>query len=105
MPNQPKPKLFALPTAAAVDRLPDRHDVTAMIEALLDVLERHQAGPNEGVLALLTSFVQGASRILEFSSGEDAEHNRESLLAMIEHARRTIDTCSVGPHQSSGLIH
>ncbi len=105
MPNSPKPTFtFPLPLVAAVDRVPDRQDVTAMIEALLDVLERHQAGPNEGVLALLTSFVQGASRILELSSGADAEHNRQSLLAMLEHARRTIDTCSAAA-PPSGLIH
>jgi len=71
-----------------------------MIEALFDVLERHQAGPNEGVLALMTSFIQGASRILELSSLEDAEHNRESLLAMLEHARRMIDS-----DQTSSLVH
>jgi hypothetical protein len=94
MPNPPRPKA-TIPIAAEFDRVPDRRDVAAMIEALFDVLERHQAGPNEGALALMTSFVHGASRILELSSGDDAEHNRESLLAMLEQARRTIDAWSV----------
>ena len=75
-----------------------------MIAALFDVLETRQAGPNEGVLALMTSFIQGASRILELSTIEDAEHNRESLLAMLEQARRAIDTWSVGP-PASGYVH
>jgi len=75
-----------------------------MIEALFEVLEHHDAGPNEGALALLTSFVQGASRILELSTADDAEHNRESLLAMLDHARRTIDTWSLDVH-ASGLVH
>jgi hypothetical protein len=75
-----------------------------MIEALFDVLERHQAGPNEGALALMTSFVQGASRILELSSIEDAEQNRESLLAMVDHARRVIDADYVGGVPSA-LVH
>ncbi len=52
----------------------------------------------------MTSFIQGSSRILELSSGEDAEHNRESLLAMLEHARRTIDTWSSGA-PVSGYVH
>ena len=75
-----------------------------MIEALFDVLESHRAGPDEGVVALMTSFVQGASRILELSTIEDAEHNRESLLAMLEHARRAIDTWSVSA-PTSGYVH
>jgi hypothetical protein len=99
MPNPPRPKA-TIPIVAKVERVPARQDVAAMIEALLDVLERHQAGPNEGVLALMTSFIQGASRILELSSLEDAEHNRESLLAMLEHARRMIDS-----DQTSSLVH
>jgi hypothetical protein len=103
MPNSPKPK-FTVPIVVPVDRVPDSADVTAMIEALLNVLERHEAGPNEGVLALMTSFIQGASRILELSSGEDAEHNRESLLAMLEQARTTIDTWSLTVPES-GLVH
>jgi hypothetical protein len=111
MTNPPKPK-FTLPivvpvespVVAPVETVPDRADVTAMIEALFDVLEHHQAGPNEGVLALMTSFIQGASRILELSAGEEAEHNRESLLAMLEQARFTIDTWSLHVPPSS-LVH
>jgi hypothetical protein len=99
MPNPPRPKA-TIPIVANVEPVPARQDVATMIEALFDVLERHQAGPNEGVLALMTSFIQGASRILELSSLEDAEHNRESLLAMLEHARRMIDS-----DQTSSLVH
>jgi hypothetical protein len=75
-----------------------------MIEALFDVLQRHEADSNEGLLALLTSFVQGGSRVLDLSSPEDIEHNRASLLAMLERARRTIDMWSVGI-QPSGYVH
>ena len=103
MANPPRPK-STLALATPIDRVPDRRDVETMIEALLEVLENHQADPDEGVLALMTSFVQGASRILELSTIEDAEHNRESLLAMLEHARRAIDTWSVGA-PTSGYVH
>jgi hypothetical protein len=103
MPNRPKPK-FTIPLDGVVERGSDRAAVTAMIEALLDVLERHEAGPDEGVLALMTSFIQGAGRILELSAGEDAEHNRQSLLAMLDHARLAIDTWSVSA-PGSGLVH
>jgi hypothetical protein len=95
MQNSSKPK-FMIPVVASVERVPNRDDVTGMIEALFDVLERHQADSDEGVLALLTSFVQGSSRILEFSPAENVEHNRKSLLAMLEQARRTIDMWTVG---------
>jgi hypothetical protein len=103
MQNPPKPK-FMIPAAPSVERMPTREDVTGMIEALFDVLERHQADSNEGVLALLTSFAQGASRILDLSTAEDVEHNRRSLLEMLEHARRTIDMWSVGAPRS-GYVH
>jgi hypothetical protein len=93
-----------IPLAQPAERVPDRSDVAAMIEALFDVLERHEADSNEGLLALLTSYVQGASRVLEFSTPEDVEHNRLSLLAMLEHARRTIDMWAVGV-QPSGHVH
>lgn len=103
MQNTSKPK-FAISASSSVERTPNRDDVNGMVEALFDVLQRHQADSNEGVLALLTSFVQGASRILELSTMEDIEHNRKSLLAMIEHARRTIDMWSVGA-PPSGYVH
>jgi hypothetical protein len=102
MRNPVKPKL-TLPLATRTDRVPEREDVTAIIEALFEVLESHRADPNEGVLALLTSFIQSASRILDRSSFEDAEQNRESLLAMLDHARRAIDTWSTAG-QPSGLV-
>jgi hypothetical protein len=93
MPTLPRPRA-TFPIVGHPDKTPNRRDVTTMIEALFDVLERHEAGPDEGTLALMTSFLQGASRILERSSLEEAEHNRASLLAMLERARRTIDSWS-----------
>jgi hypothetical protein len=103
MPSQPKPKSTILLNPVPHTR-PDSTDIASMIDSLLDVLERHDAGPNEGVVALLTSFVQSASRILDLSAHEEAEQNRESLLAMLEHARRAIDTWSLGV-PVSGHIH
>ena len=99
----PKPK-YTIPLVSAPHSLPQHDDVAGMIGALFDVLERHDAGPNEGVVALLTSFVQSASRILDLSAHEDAEHNRESLLAMLDQAHRAIDTWSLGI-QPSGRVH
>jgi hypothetical protein len=103
MPNLPKPR-FNLPIAAPIDPVPDRGNAAAIVEALFDVLDRHQAGPSDGALALIASFVQGASRILELSAFEETEHNRESLLAMLDHARRAIDTWSIGA-PPSGVVH
>lgn len=94
MQNPPKPK-FTFPLSSIPEPVPNRADVTAMVEAVFDVLEHHQADANEGILALLTSFIHGASRILELSSDADAERNRASLLDMLEHAREAIDTWSV----------
>jgi hypothetical protein len=103
MQNPPRPKSFVLATPTT-EPVPERRDVVALIEALFEVLERHEAGPNEGVLALMTSFIDSAARILESSSADDTEHNRESLLAMLEQARRAIDTWS-GATPSSIAIH
>jgi hypothetical protein len=103
MQNPPRPK-FTFPISSTPEPIPNRSEVTAMMEAFFDVLERHQADPNEGILALLTSFVHGASRILELSSADDAEHNRASLLEMVDRARQAIDGWSVeaGP---DGRVH
>jgi hypothetical protein len=103
MQNPSKPK-FMISVVGPAEQGPDRDEVSGMVEALFDVLERHQADSNEGVLALLTSFVQGASRVLDLSATSDIEHNRKSLLAMLEHARRTIEMWSVGP-PPSGFVH
>lgn len=99
----PKPK-YTIALAPAPQNLPQHDDVAGMIDALFDVLERHDAGPDQGVVALLTSFVQSASRILDLSAHEDAEYNRASLLAMLEHARRAIDSWSLGI-RPSGHVH
>jgi hypothetical protein len=103
MQNPPKPK-FMISVVTPAEQRPDRDEVTGMVEALFDVLERHQADSNEGVLALLTSFVQGATKVLDLSTADDIEHNRKSLLAMLDHARRAIEMWSVGV-PPSGYVH
>jgi hypothetical protein len=95
MATLPRPRI-TFPVDANLDKGPNRSDVSTMIDALLDVLERHEARPDEGALALMTSFLQGASRILELSSLDEAEHNRASLLALLEQARQRIDDWSLG---------
>jgi hypothetical protein len=91
MDNRPKPKL-TLELAAPAESILNRETVSDMIADLMRVLEDHGADPNEGVLSLLTAFIQGAGRVLDVSTLEQAEHNREALLTMVEHARRTIHT-------------
>lgn len=100
MHNIPKPP-FMIPVSVQPDGPLDRDEVGEMVDALFEVLERHDAGSNEGVLALLTSFIQTASNVLELSAEEDVEHNRKSLLAMIERAKMAIDTWSAGPAPSA----
>lgn len=98
-----KPK-SEIQVRAPLESVPNRDDVNDMVEALFDVLDRHGATGNEGVLALLTSFVETSSKVLGLSSEQDVEHNRNALLEMLEHARRSIDTWSVGG-SSSGYVH
>jgi hypothetical protein len=90
MDNRPKPKAM-IELATPAESILNRETVTDMIGDLMRVLEDRGADPNEGVLSLLTAFIQGAGRVLDVSTLEQAEHNREALLSMVEHARRTID--------------
>jgi hypothetical protein len=66
-------------------------DVARLVDDVLDVLRRHDADPNEGVVSLLTALVQAAGSVMEASTPEDTEHNRAALLAMFEHGRRFVD--------------
>lgn len=103
MQKSSKPK-STISANSTVEPAPDRTGVAAMIDALFEVLERHEADSNEGMLALLASFEQSGSRILDLSTPEDLEHNRASLLKMLERARRTIDMWTAGI-QGSGYVH
>ncbi len=78
---------FILPLAAG----DETHDIARLVEDVLDVLRRHDADANEGVLSLLTALVQAASRVMEASTPEETEHNRAALLAMFEHGRVFVD--------------
>ena len=86
-PNKPKS-----PQADAVcQELPgDHRDLAMMVEGILDVLQRHDADPNEGALSLLTAFLQAADRLLELSTPEETEHNRAALASMVGHAQEFI---------------
>ena len=86
-PNKPKP---TQPDAACQDLSPDHRDLAGMVEGILDVLQRHEADPNEGALSLLTAFMQAADRVLELSTPEETEHNRAALASMVEHAQQFI---------------
>jgi len=68
----------------------DHRDLSIMVEGILDVLQRHEADPNEGALSLLTAFMQAADRVLELSTPHETEHNRAALAGMIEQAQRFI---------------
>ena len=62
------------------------HDITRIVDGLLDVLRHHGAEPTEGVVALLAALMQAADRVMDVSSPEDTEHNRAALVAMLERA-------------------
>ncbi len=66
-------------------------DIARLVEALLDVLKRHEADANDGVLSLLTALVHAAGQVMEVSTPEETEHNRAALLSMLEHGRRFVD--------------
>jgi hypothetical protein len=68
------------------------HDVSTMVEGILDVLERHEADANEGVLSLLTALMQAADRLLDASTPDEMSHNRDALLGMMDHARKFVET-------------
>jgi hypothetical protein len=69
----------------------DGHNIGKLVEAILDVLRRHQAEPNDGVLSLLTALIQAANKVMEASTPEETEHNRAALLAMLDHGRRFVE--------------
>jgi hypothetical protein len=83
-----KPSASIVPPLAAND---EGHDIAIIVEDVLDVLRRHDADANEGVVSLLTALVQAANRVLEASTPEETEHNRTALLTMFEHGRRFVD--------------
>ena len=72
--------------------LPEANDISAMVENILGVLERHEADANEGVLSLLTALMQAADRLLDVSTPEQTSFNREALLGMMDHARKFVET-------------
>lgn len=98
--NKPKS-----PVDGSVQDTPgDHRDLAMMVEGILDVLERHEADPNDGALSLLTAFMQAADRVLELSTPEETEHNRAALLSMIEHAEKFISSWPVRT-PSSWRVH
>lgn len=87
-PIKGKPSTAVVPPLDGND---DNHDIAVIVEDVLDVLRRHDADANEGVVSLLAALVQAASRVMDASTPEETEHNRAALLAMFEHGRRFVD--------------
>ncbi len=92
--NPPKPKT-SLAIAWPLSRKPN--GVAETVEQLLQVLEQNHAEPDEGMLSLVAAFTQTAHRVLDGSDPEDIERNRESLLGMLDEARRTIELWAAPP--------
>ncbi|RPJ70596.1 MAG: hypothetical protein EHM24_15090 [Acidobacteria bacterium] len=82
---------------ACQDLAAEHRNLAMMVEGILDVLQRHEADPNEGALSLLTAFMQAADRVLELSTPEETEHNRAALVSMVEHAQQFI---AAWPHRT-----
>lgn len=70
----------------------DGDDIPRIVEDIFGVLERHDAQAGDGVLSLLTALMQAADRVMELSTPEEAEGNREEMLAMLDRARSFVDT-------------
>ncbi len=94
MQKPPKGKMVVTPAQPVPppSTIVDRADLTRMVEGLLDVLGRHEADPTDGVLSLLTALMQAADRVLEFSTPEETEHNRDALVSMLDHARQFVES-------------
>ena len=98
--NKPTKTKPAQADAAGEDLQPEPRDLAVMVEGILEVLQRHEAGPTEGALSLLTAFMQAADRVLELSAPEETEHNRAALTAMVEHAQHFISNWPLRTPQS-----
>jgi hypothetical protein len=66
-------------------------DIAQLVEGLLAVLGHHDAAATDGVLSLLTAFMQAADRVMQVSTPEETEQNRAALLGMLDHAKRFVD--------------
>lgn len=86
-----KPIKDSSPVVPPPQQADEPNDIARLVEGLLNVLSRHNAQPTDGVLSLLTAFMQSADRVMDVSTPEEAEHNREALLAMLEHGRRFVE--------------
>ena len=89
MQNRIKPSCPVVPPPQAKEGV---HDIGRLVEEILGVLTRNSAEPTEGVLSLLTAFMQASHNLMEASTPEEAEHNRAALTAMLEHGKRFVDT-------------
>jgi hypothetical protein len=89
--QKPTKGKFTSPFFPPVESAEEGHDIARLVEDVLDVLRRHDADANEGVLSLLTALIQAANRVMEASTPEETEHNRAALLAMLEHGRRFVE--------------
>jgi len=82
----------SFPFLPPIEGAEEGHDIAKLVEDVLEVLRRHRADANDGVLSLLTALIQAASQVMDASAPEEIEHNRAALLAMLEHGRRFVDT-------------
>jgi hypothetical protein len=67
------------------------NDIAQLVEGLLAVLGHHDAEATDGVLSLLTAFMQAADRVMQVSTPEETEQNRAALLAMLDHAKHFVE--------------
>ena len=79
-------------------------DIARIVEGLFDVLGEHEAEPDAGMVSLLTAFIQAAGQVIDASSPEEAERNREALLSMIDRGRQQIDGWGV-PASGGWTVH
>jgi hypothetical protein len=82
-----KPKTFGPEPESQETAQLEHNDVALLVEHIFDLLGKHQADPTDGVLSLLTAFMQGSDRVLTLSTPEETESNRAALLSMLDHAR------------------
>ncbi|HSK09851.1 MAG TPA: hypothetical protein VK911_09750 [Vicinamibacterales bacterium] len=98
-------KVKSQPTSGRIEEAPATEEeqvsaiseVSDIVEGLLGVLERHEADANNGMVSLMTALMHAADRLLDVSTPEETERNRQALLGMLDHARRFVEAW---PHET-----
>ncbi len=76
-----------------------------MVRGILSYLNENQDDRGEGVHALLIALVQAALQVLQDSTAEDVDANREALMTMLDQARRIVGAGSRAAAVDRWTVH